>query len=126
MKHNDKRPVFLSLAKIHLPVTAVLSLAHRGTGLALFFLLPVAIYLLDLSLQSQQGFSQVRQLMFQPVGLSIMIIIAWFFAHHFFAGIRYLLIDVDIGVDAKASRHSAWLVIASGIVAVLLVALMLR
>jgi succinate dehydrogenase / fumarate reductase cytochrome b subunit len=113
--NNIKRPVFLNLFRIHLPVTAVLSLAHRGTGVILFLLIPGLIYLLGLSLEGPQGYEQVLSLVQHPVGRSIFILITWFLAHHLFAGIRYLLLDIDIGIDAAHSRRSAWLVIVAGV-----------
>lgn len=122
MANNNNRPVFLNLFQIHLPVTAVLSLAHRGSGIVLFFLIPVLIYLLGLSLESPQGYQQVQSLFQQPLVRFLLILVTWFFVHHLFAGIRYLLIDIDIGVEPKASRHSAWLVMISGIVVMLLTA----
>ena len=120
--NNNKRPVFLNLFRIHLPVTAVLSLAHRGTGVLLFLLIPGVIYLLGLSLQSAQGYQQVLALVQHPLGRSIFILITWFLTHHLFAGIRYLLLDIDIGVDAAVSRRSAWLVLAAGIIVMLITA----
>lgn len=120
MLNNKKRPVFLNLFKIHLPVTAVVSLAHRLTGIVLFLLIPVLIYMLDLSLDGPDGFNRVRQLAESPLWHSVMILFGWFLAHHFYAGIRYLLIDIDIGVEAAASRRGAWLVLVASIVTVLI------
>jgi len=119
MLNNNNRPVFLNLFKIHLPVTAVVSVAHRLTGIVLFLLIPVLIYLLDLSLEGPEGFNRVRNLVESPLWHAAMILFGWFLAHHFFAGIRYLLIDIDIGVSAAASRRGAWLVLAASIVTVL-------
>ena len=118
--NNNKRPVFLNLFRIHLPVTAVLSLAHRATGILLFLLIPVMIYLLHLSVESPQGFHRLQTLVDQPLWRSALILLAWFLAHHLFAGIRYLLIDIDIGVGAAASRRGAWIVLCAGIVVMLM------
>jgi len=123
--NNNNRPVFLNLFRIHLPVTAVLSLAHRGTGVLLFLLIPGLIYLLGLSLESPQGYQQVLSLVEEPLWRSVLILIAWFLAHHLFAGIRYLLIDIDIGIDTVISRHSSWMVIIAGIVVMLITSVVL-
>jgi succinate dehydrogenase / fumarate reductase cytochrome b subunit len=40
--------------------------------------------------------------------------------HHFLAGIRYLLLDIDIGVDKPVYRQTAWAVLAGGPVLALL------
>ena len=34
-------------------------------------------------------------------------------AHHFFAGVRHLLLDLDIGVSRNAGKRGAWLVLAA-------------
>lgn len=120
MLNNNNRPIFLNLFKIHLPVTAVVSVAHRLTGIVLFMLIPVLIYLLDLSLEGPEGFNRVRHLSESPLWHAAIILAGWFLAHHFFAGIRYLLIDIDIGVSAVASRRGAWLVLAASIITVLI------
>jgi len=125
MANNNNRPVFLNLFRIHLPVTAVLSLAHRGTGVLLFLFIPVLIYLLGLSLESPEGFARVRSLVELPIWRSVLILIAWFLAHHLFAGIRYLLIDADIGVEAAASRRGAWVVLIAGVLVMLITAVVL-
>jgi succinate dehydrogenase / fumarate reductase cytochrome b subunit len=121
--NNNTRPVFLNLFKIHLPVTAVLSVAHRLTGIVLFLMIPVLIYLLDLSLTGPAGFARVRALLQEPLWHSLLILLTWFIAHHFFAGIRYLLIDIDIGIRPPASRLGAWVVLAAGIVTVIIASL---
>jgi succinate dehydrogenase / fumarate reductase cytochrome b subunit len=40
--------------------------------------------------------------------------------HHLFAGLRYLALDLDLGVDKQTERLTAWLVMLSAPVATLL------
>jgi len=109
--NTNKRPIYLNLFKIRLPLTGMVSLAHRATGVLLFLCIPFAVYFLDLSVSSQDGYQHVRQTLNQPFMLVVQIILLWSFAHHFFAGIRFLLIDADIGVEKAQSRIGAWLVV---------------
>jgi succinate dehydrogenase / fumarate reductase, cytochrome b subunit len=37
--------------------------------------------------------------------------VLWAFLHHFFAGIRYLLLDLQWGIELKPARGSAWVVL---------------
>jgi len=97
------------------------SLAHRATGVLLFLSIPLAVYLLDLSVSSAEGFQYVRQTLNQPFMLVVQIILLWSFAHHFFAGIRFLLIDADIGVEKVPSRVGAWLVVIAEVVTLLII-----
>jgi succinate dehydrogenase / fumarate reductase cytochrome b subunit len=45
----------------------------------------------------------------------------WAYMHHFFAGIRYLLLDVHIGIDLAPARMSAKIVMAMGLIATVLI-----
>lgn len=108
---NDPRPVYLNLLKIRLPFTGIVSFAHRISGVLLFLALPFLVYLLDLSIESEQSFIKVQEILNQPYMLVLQILLLWSIAHHFFAGIRFLLIDADIGVEKSQARLGAWLVV---------------
>ncbi len=109
METVKKRPVYLNLLKIRLPIGGVASIAHRITGVLLVLLLPVAIYLLALSLESLAGFHKVVSFLTSVSGRIIVLVSVWLFAQHFFSGIRHLLLDIDIGVEKDTARVGAWL-----------------
>ena len=117
----DQRPVYLNLIKIRLPLPGIISFAHRITGVLLFLSLPFAVYLLDLSIASEQSFEKVQQILNQPVMLFVQILLLWSLAHHFFAGIRFLLIDAEIGVDKSQSRVGSWLVLLAEVLTLLVI-----
>lgn len=123
----EKRPVYLNLFKIRLPSTGIVSFAHRVSGFMLFLAIPFSIYLLDLSVTSRQHFEDVAELLLHPLPQIILLIIAWALVHHFLAGIRYLLLDIDIGIEKASSTLTAWIVLVSEflIVAALVWGLML-
>ena len=108
---TDQRPVYLNLIKIRLPLPGIISFAHRITGVILFLSLPFVVYLLDLSVESKQSFAEVQQILKQPVILFVQILLLWSLIHHFFAGIRFLLIDAEIGVEKSQARVGSWLVL---------------
>ncbi len=112
---NKKRPVFLDLTRIDMPVMAVLSVAHRITGIVMFLSIPAVIYLLGLSLNSPQGYETVTSLFDSGLFRLVLLMALWCFAHHFFAGIRYFMLDLDIGVDVVNGRKSAWCVLGAGL-----------
>lgn len=116
---SDHRPVYLNLLKIRLPLPGIVSFAHRITGVLLFLALPFAVYLLDLSIESQASFVQVQQILNQPFVLLLQIVLLWAIAHHFFAGIRFLLIDAEIGVEKSSTRTGAWLVLLAETITVI-------
>jgi succinate dehydrogenase / fumarate reductase cytochrome b subunit len=115
---SDNRPVYLNLLKIRLPSTGIVSFAHRVSGFLLFLAIPFSIYLLDLSVTSQQRFDDVTRLLQHPFLQVVLLILVWALVHHFLAGIRYLFLDFDIGVEKVGSRISAWLVLAAEILIV--------
>ena len=117
---KDKRPVYLNLLKIRLPVTAVVSLAHRASGVLMFLAMPFVVYLLDLSVQSSEGFEQAISILQHPFIVAVQLLFVWALAHHLFAGIRFLLIDADVGIEKKSASLAAWLVILLAVVVVLM------
>ena len=125
MAHTNSRPVFLNLLQIKLPVTGVVSIAHRISGMLLFISLPIALYLLGLSLSSEAGFELtaaiVRSLPFRLLALLAL----WAVLHHLLAGLRFLLIDLDIGVRKNPARVSAFGVIVGGVLLTLFAGLLL-
>jgi succinate dehydrogenase / fumarate reductase cytochrome b subunit len=125
MPNDKKRPVFFDLLRIRQPVTAVLSVGHRLSGVALLLSIPLLVYLFDRSLDSEQGYRQVAELLQGAPARLVLLLLLWVFLHHFFSGIRYLLIDVDVGVDIRRARTSAWLVFALEAVAVIVAAVAL-
>jgi succinate dehydrogenase / fumarate reductase cytochrome b subunit len=111
------RPIFLNLSKIHFPVAAVVSIVHRVSGVLLSLSIPLVIYLFGISIRDEQGYTYVANLIASMGGKLVMVFLLWNLAHHFFAGIRFLLIDLDIGIAKAAAARSAWLVhvVAAGV-----------
>ena len=116
---KDKRPIYLNLFKIRLPVAGMVSLAHRASGILMFLAIPFMVYLLDLSVQSAESFEQALSLLQQPFIMAAGLLIVWALAHHLFAGIRFLLIDADIGVDKKTATMTARAVILLAVLVVI-------
>ncbi len=117
---NTSRPVYLNLFKIRLPLPGVVSIMHRASGALLFLLLPLLLYLLQMSLASEQGFAQVRAWFDLALVKLFLIGVIWAYLHHFCMGLRYLALDFDIGVDLPQARFSSKLVLAVSIGAAIL------
>ncbi len=113
MGNKNKRPVFLNLLVIHLPIGGLVSILHRITGVFLVVLLPIVLYLLEHSLKSPVFFEALRRELATLPGRSAVLIIVWLSAQHLFSGIRHLLLDVDIGVGLRAARASAWVTLVA-------------
>ena len=114
------RPKYYDLSLAHLPPPGLVSIFHRVTGLALFLLLPAGLYVFDAMLASERGFAQWREFFSRPPMKLAMLGIVWFYAHHFWAGLRYLMLDVHVGVAKAPARASANVVLALGLLTTVL------
>ena len=107
----------------HLPPPGLLSILHRVSGALLFFpVLPLVIYGLQSSLASEEGFARWHDLAARPVVKLALVGVAWLYAHHFFAGLRYLALDLHWGVAKAPARASARVAMALGVVTAFLFA----
>ena len=114
---SKKRPKYLNLVEIRLPITGWVSILHRISGFLLFFPFVLwLLYLLDMSLASEAGFNHVREYLAHPVAKLGMLVLIWAFAHHFCAGIRYLFLDLDKGIEKETAQLTAGIAIAGGLV----------
>ncbi|AUH71681.1 succinate dehydrogenase, cytochrome b556 subunit [Legionella sainthelensi] len=109
---NKKRPVNLDLVSLKYPPMAIASILHRISGVVLFLLLPIMLFILGQSVQSEETFLHVKNLLSQ----SCYKMVVWAFGtamiYHLLAGIRHLLMDIGFGEHLNAGRNSAILVIA--------------
>lgn len=104
------RPVFFNLLRIRFPVTAVVSIAHRVSGVFLVVFIPALAYVLERVLAGPESFARLATLFDQPSVHVIVVFAVWALAHHALAGVRHLLFDMHFGVQLPAARTSAWAV----------------
>ena len=102
-----QRPKHLNLFKIRFPITAIASILHRISGLFIFLLTPFLVYLFILSLRDEDGFSRAGAWFDSVLVKLILMLLIWLAIHHFIAGIRYLLLDLDIGLSRSSASYSA-------------------
>jgi succinate dehydrogenase / fumarate reductase cytochrome b subunit len=115
-----KRPRNLDLPSLifyKLPLPGKLSILHRVSGLGLFLLLGPLLWLFQLSVTSPEAFATFQELASCWVVKVVFAGLIWAFAHHFCAGIRFLLMDAHIGVELEATRRSTLAVFAVSILA---------
>lgn len=115
MDKNKRRPVYLNLVAIRLPVGAVVSILHRVSGVLLVVGIPLAVYLLQLSLRDIDGFERARAAVSPVWARGLLLLAIWALAHHAFAGLRHLLMDLDIGLGRRIARASAALVLLASV-----------
>lgn len=113
-------PVFLDIAKMRFPITAITSIFHRVTGVLLFLFIPFLLYLLEASLASESSFDHIKQVMHSPE-ISILIwIILSAASYHLLAGVRHLLMDCGLWEHFKQAQVTAYLTLFLTVVCMVL------
>lgn len=116
------RPVYLDLPRIRLPLPGIVSILHRISGAVLFlFGIPLLLAGAGMSLASPESFAAMMAWTANPLIKLVLLGFAWAWLHHFCAGIRYLLLDLHLGIELPAARQSSVVVLVASIVLTLIV-----
>ena len=115
------RPRYLNLLKIHLPITGLISILHRISGILLFFFIPLIIWVLQFSLSSSENFQKIQESIYSPLGGIILTLFLFILMQHLFAGLRFLLMDLDFCMDKQASRKTAVLGLLMSVLATVMI-----
>ncbi|MGM3185987.1 MULTISPECIES: succinate dehydrogenase cytochrome b556 subunit [Musicola] len=104
---KKQRPVNLDLQTIRFPVTAIASILHRVSGVITFVAVGILLWLLGLSLSSQEGFVHAAAIM----GSFIVKFIVWgiltALSYHIVGGLRHLLMDFGYIEETFAAGSSS-------------------
>ena len=98
------------LLQYKLPPPGLVSIMHRISGAALFLLLPFILWLFDLSLTSELSYARLAQVGSNVLVKVVLVGLAWAYLHHLIAGVRYLMLDLHVGLDKPVARTSALVV----------------
>ncbi|MXP51057.1 succinate dehydrogenase, cytochrome b556 subunit [Pantoea sp. SoEX] len=120
---NKSRPINLKLSTIYFPITAISSILHRISGVIMLFLFGIFLWLLDLSLSSQENFHYVEILFdnfyFRLTIWSILTV----FIYHIVNGIRHILMDFRwLSETLKTGIFSSYIVFVISILFSILLA----
>jgi succinate dehydrogenase / fumarate reductase cytochrome b subunit len=113
------RPKYLSLTallfEIRLPLAGWVSILHRISGLLLFLAVVWLLFMLERSLATEAGFESVRRTAGLPLVKISLLVLIWAYCHHFCAGIRFLFLDLDKGVDLATARLTSVIVLLASL-----------
>ena len=104
------KPVYINLFKIQLPISGLLSISHRVSGMLIFFMvLPFSAYLFNILLASQDSFALFIESYNSSIFLRTFVLFnVLIFEYHVIAGIRHMLMDFHIVSETlSASSNSA-------------------
>ncbi len=96
---------FKDLPTYRLPVAGIVSILHRISGVLMFVLLPLVMWIFDKSISSEISYARLHNV-FSQGALGIVLKLAalaliWAYLHHFFAGLRHVLMDVNHATCTK-------------------------
>ena len=106
------KPVYINLFKIQLPLSALLSITHRVSGMLIFFLvLPVSAYILNLLLESPDSFVLFMDSYNSSVFIRTFVLFnILVFEYHVIAGIRHMLMDFHLISETLSSSNTSAMV----------------
>lgn len=107
-----ERPLSPHLQIYRPQLTSVLSITHRGTGLALGLGTIFFVWWLSGAAWSGACFSAARA--FWGSWLGKLFLLGWTFSlfYHLLNGVRHLLWDIGIGFDLRSAYRTGWTVVA--------------
>jgi succinate dehydrogenase / fumarate reductase cytochrome b subunit len=96
------------------PLAALVSGAHRISGVLMFLLLPFILWLFDKSVSSEISFGQFTSAFSAGLGIFpgwfiklVALVLIWAYLHHLLAGLRHLYMDVSHNTTKEFGRQSA-------------------
>ena len=117
---TNQRPMNLSLITMDFPITAIVSILHRITGVVIFLSIPFVLCAFEQSLRSEQSFNALKTAIVdcKMVRLAInCLMIA--VVYHTLAGIRHIIMDMGIGETLTVAHKSSYaLIVLTLIVAI--------
>jgi len=117
-----QRPVYLDLVRIRLPLPGIVSILHRLSGALLFLIgIPMLLGALAASLESPESYADLKASFAHPLAKLVLIGFLWAYLHHFFAGIRFLLLDTLQGIELQSARRSSVAVLAVSLALTLII-----
>ncbi|MBX6319965.1 succinate dehydrogenase, cytochrome b556 subunit [Pigmentiphaga sp.] len=100
------------IARYRLPLAGKVSILHRISGFALFLALPLVLLpLFERSVISEIGFAEFRDFVTHPLAKIVLLGLIWAYLHHFCAGIRFLALDLHLGLEKQKAQRSAGIVL---------------
>ncbi len=120
-----KRPEFRNINALadlptyRLPAAGWVSILHRISGLLMFLLMPLIIWMFDNSISSEISFAKFSAAFNVGLGFvpgwfmkRVVLALIWAYLHHFIAGLRHLYMDVCHAVSKEFGKSSAIVTLA--------------
>lgn len=119
---NKNRPVNLDISTIKLPITALVSILHRISGVILLAGFLILLWMLDSSLQSEESFNALKEFLQNPLCQIVLWGVLAALAYHTVMGIRHLCMDMGYFESLEGGAGSARVGLIVAIVLIVLIA----
>lgn len=117
---STNRPLSPHLQIYRLPLLALLSITHRGTGVALCAGSVILVYWLVALAGGPDSYASAQAVLSSPFGYLVLFGFTWALLFHLCNGIRHLFWDTGRGLDLPSADASGKLVlVASAVLTVL-------
>lgn len=116
MSWIDKRPMSPHLQIYKMPITALLSIIHRGTGAILFIGLLLLIGGLVAIANGLDTWQVMHLFLSSWFGKLLLLGFSFSLYYHLCNGIRHLLWDIGKGLSVNEVHQSAWIVIIMSLI----------
>lgn len=113
MAWNDKRPMSPHLQIYDLPITARLSVLHRGTGAVLFAGMVLLVIALAVAAGGEASWETARGILFSWFGKLVLFGFTVSLYYHFCNGIRHMWWDLGRGLELSDTDKSQKVVLAA-------------
>jgi succinate dehydrogenase / fumarate reductase cytochrome b subunit len=102
---THKRPININLFKIKLPLSAMLSISHRISGILIFFVvLPVTAIVLSFLYDSQDSYNNIVNFYLSNWIIKLFLIsLVLIFQYHIFTGVRHMMMDFHLLEESLSS-----------------------
>lgn len=122
---KKQRPVNLDISTISFPPSAISSILHRITGVALFFALLLVIWAWAVSVSSSAGFDTVQAILSGIVGKILAIGTISALTYHILGGVRHMIMDMGHWEELESGNISAKIIIGLWVVLTIIVGIAL-
>jgi succinate dehydrogenase / fumarate reductase cytochrome b subunit len=124
--NRGNRPLSPHLQIYRLPLTGVLSILHRITGMAMIPAAVLMVWWFVAAVYSPAYFATADWLLTSWLGTLVMLGSLWALAYHFCNGLRHLIWDAGRMFDLPSANRSNLFVIGGSVVLTVLVVILVR
>ena len=113
---KTNRPLSPHLQVYRFAMTMVMSIFHRITGVGLYLGTALLAWWLVAAASGPAYFDFVNRIFGSWIGLIVLFLFSWALIHHMLGGLRHLVWDFGVGLDAPARDRLAMATLIGSIV----------